>query len=491
MSDGGPVGRFWKWLRGGNDPAELRPAPKRDSEEPIVLRSQDETWLVKLMAQVLEGKRTGEVGGDEFWQHVRGLWREGHEKLAVEWLEKFIEIDESPEEIDTELRAKLVELLEERGDLGPGVVHLQKLTAAPEHATRAHFLLAEHYRRRGEEVAALRHYEAVIARDVDYPNARIRLERLRQKRGRAAPGSQATTIAGGDALGVGSGARYHLVRELGRGATAVVYLGRDTELERDVAVKLLHPHLAAADQRHACTRFFNEARLAASLRHPNIVAILDMGEEARRLVMELAAGGTLRALLSEGGAMELTTALERHVQLLSALAVAHDRGIVHRDVKPGNLMFRRDPAEPGVEIMLGDFGVANLPEGQARTRDETAAEARVRGQAVGTLGYMPPEQRRGGEVTGKVDVYAAAVVLYEMLAGRHPLSRTAVLEGKRRPGDFALPAELAAKLGAELAATIQEHLDWLSHPDADERPDSDRGLEAATGLWLASAEATA
>src|SRR6185503_7822878 len=119
------------------------------------------------------------------------------------------------------------------------------------------------------------------------------------------------TIAGVDVVGVQAGSRYRLVRELGRGATGVVYMARDLELERDVAVKLLHPHLAAASQADAVARFFAEARVCASLRHPNIVAILDLDESARRIVMELAAGGTMRQVLEERGPRPLRRALER------------------------------------------------------------------------------------------------------------------------------------------------------------------------------------
>src|SRR5690606_7377051 len=151
--------------------------------------------------------------------------------------------------------------------------------------------------------------------------------------------------------------------------------------------KLLHPHLASAERAGACARFFAEARLAASLRHPNIVAILDLDEAARRIVMELAAGGTLREVLRERGPRPLRRALERHVQILSALEVAHRRGIVHRDLKPANLMFRRDPDAPGSEVMLGDFGVAHLPAAGAAPPSE-AERARRQRDAVGTLAYM-------------------------------------------------------------------------------------------------------
>ena len=215
----------------------------------------------------------------------------------------------------------------------------------------------------------------MLGRDVDYPNVRVRVERLRQLTGRRAPVA-GETIAAGDVAGVQAGARYRLVRELGRGATGVVYLARDAELDRDVAVKLLHPHLAGIERADALARFFHEARVMASLRHPNVVAVLDMDEASRRIVMELAAGGTLRDVLRERGPRPLRRAIERHGQVLSALAAAHRRGIVHCDLKPANLMFRRDVDLPGVEVMLGDFGVAHLPDASGQIRGGRPAKRR-------------------------------------------------------------------------------------------------------------------
>jgi len=376
------------------------------------------------------------------------------------------------------LRALVVEKYELRADLAPAIAHLERLAHEAAHATRAHFLLGEHYRRRGDDERALRHYEAVLARDVGYPNVRARAERIRAARGRGAP-PPGETIASGDIGGVHAGARYRLVRELGRGATGVVYLARDLELEREVAVKLLHPHLAAARTADALARFFDEARIAASLRHPNIVAVLDLDEDARRIVMELAAGGTLRELLRERGPRTVRRALERHTQILSALSAAHRRGVVHRDLKPANLMFRRDGDLAGVEVMLGDFGVAHLPDAAGATG---AAAAHARKEAVGTLAYMAPEQRRGGAPDPANDVYAAAVVLFEMLTGRYPWPREHLLAGARARGDFRLPAETTGGVPADLVVALADHLDRISDPDPSGRPRADDALAEAQAL---------
>lgn len=468
-------GKLIGWLRGGRDenPGPMEPLAIEISErhEPAVLTSPDEAWLEALAAAAGEGERLDDIGSVQFWKRIDAIWGRGDERLAAEWVEKMIDVPLTPAEVGGGLRLRLVEMFEDRADLGPVLDHLRDLADEPEHTVRANYLLGEHFRRRGDEAGALRHYEAVLARDVDYPNVRIRVERLRRRQGQSNRAALGATIVGPEAHGGGAGARYRLVRELGRGATGVVYLARDVELERDVAIKLLHPHLSAAERADHCARFFAEARVAASLRHPNIMAILDLDERARRIVLEVAAGRTLRDVLRERGPRPLRRALERHAQILSALGAAHRRGIVHRDLKPANLMFRRDPDEPGAEIVLGDFGVAHLPGADA--------DPEKSGDAVGTLAYMAPEQRRAEAVRPAWDLYAAAVVLFEMLTGRPAWTRDVLLAGIRRRGDFSLPAEVTAGASAELTRLLQEHLDDLGDPDPSVRPDTPTALEAA------------
>jgi tetratricopeptide (TPR) repeat protein len=440
---------------------------------PQHLGSADEVFLARLVADLAEGKRRDQISTPEVLHHLDGLWTSGHERLAIEWMEKLLSVPEVPPSEVAPLRALLVERYEQRGELDTALPHLEKLTSDEKHALRAHYLLAEHARKHGDHERALRHYEAVLGHDVDYPNVRMRVERLRALTGRAAPVA-GETIAAGDVAGVQAGARYRLVRELGRGATGVVYLARDVELERDVAIKLLHPHLAGTERADALARFFHEARVMASLRHPNVVAVLDLDEASRRIVMELAAGGTLRDVQRDKGPRTLRRAIERHGQILSALAAAHRRGIVHCDLKPANLMFRRDAELPGAEVMLGDFGVAHLPDanGQVATG--------ARGEAVGTIAYMAPEQRRG-EVTPATDVYASAVVLFEMFTGHTPWARDSVMGGARSASDFRLPASVFAS-APTLAEEIQHHIMRLGDPDPAQRPTTAQALAESQRL---------
>ena len=486
---------FWRRLFGRQTQPPAIPAPL--APEPQHLSSEEETFLAQLVQDLADGKRRDEVGTQPVLDKLDGLWKAGHERLAIEWTEKLLTVPEVPADKTAALRAALVERYDQRGELDTALPHLEQLVNLEPYALRAHYLLAEYARKKNDHERALRHYEAVLGRDVDYQNVRFRVELLRQLTGRAAPVA-GETIAAGEVAGSQAGARYRLMRELGRGATGVVYLARDAELDRDVAVKLLHPHLAGNDKAESLARFFHEARVMASLRHPNVVAVLDMDEASRRIVMELAAGGTLRDALRERGPRSLRRALERHGQILSALAAAHRRGIVHCDIKPANLMFRRDAELPGVEIMLGDFGVAHLPNEAGNAVVEGVAAAVTGGtsgpvpkpeasgptkkdgsgpskkDAVGTLAYMAPEQRRG-EISPAADVYAASVVLFEMLTGRTPGSREGVIGGRRGASDFKLPADLF-KAAPSVQADVQDHIDRISNIDPTKRPTTAQAL---------------
>ena len=222
---------------------------------------------------------------------------------------------------------------------------------------------------------------------------------------------------------------YTIERELGRGGMAVVYAGRHETLGRPVALKVLAAHLADDPQFRA--RFLREARIAARLSHPNLVRTYDITEHDGRpcLVMELLPGGTL-----EGGRLTRGEA----AQVASALAYAHEQGVVHRDLKPANIL-----RGAGGEPKLADFGIA-------RARDDTRlTEA---GAVLGTLRYLAPEQAAGQEAGPEADVYALGVVLDELLAGTGPAERD-LLDRCRAAVAAARPsaADVAAALGGDTA----------------------------------------
>jgi serine/threonine-protein kinase len=175
---------------------------------------------------------------------------------------------------------------------------------------------------------------------------------------------------------------------------------------------------------------------------------------------------------------------------------------VHCDLKPANLMFRRDVDLPGVEVMLGDFGVAHLPDAAGQSAAASAASAAVgaafaavtgaveKGEAVGTLAYMAPEQRRG-ELSPAVDVYAAAVILFENIVGRTPW-QNALLAGVRKDDDFRLPDKLLAAASPEIAAAVQYHLHRCGSADPAKPPTTTQALAESQRLRerLIAAEAT-
>lgn len=198
--------------------------------------------------------------------------------------------------------------------------------------------------------------------------------------------------------------RYEIERPLGHGAMAVVDLARDHELGRDVALKRLAENLARdGDLRE---RFLREGRLAARLSHPNIVRVFDVGEADGRpyIAMEHVDGETLADMIRRRGTISRGEASALGAQAARALAAAHAAGLVHRDVKPHNLLLRRD----GI-LKLGDFGIAVGVEGTRLT---------LAGTVLGTAAYLAPEQARAEEVTAAADVYSLGLVLVELVTGQ-------------------------------------------------------------------------
>jgi serine/threonine-protein kinase len=245
--------------------------------------------------------------------------------------------------------------------------------------------------------------------------------------------------------------RYRVERPLGRGGMARVDLARDVELDRLVAVKVLADSLAGdAELRE---RFVREGRLAARLAHPNVVAVLDAGEVDGLpfIVMEYVDGETLADVVRREDALPCDRAVGLAVQALDGLEHAHAAGLVHRDVKPGNLLLRRDG-----QLKIGDFGIARALEQSGLT------EA---GTILGTAAYLAPEQARGEDVGQAADVYGLAAVLYELLTGRPPRQVSSL-------GELADAVEAPITPVRDLAPDVPEPVEEAVMSGLAARPDA-------------------
>ena len=205
------------------------------------------------------------------------------------------------------------------------------------------------------------------------------------------------------------GARYQLGEMIGTGGMADVYIAQDQRLSREVAVKILRSDLAKDPT--FVSRFRKEAKAAAGLNHPGIVAVYDSGEDpAPYIVMELVSGHTLRELIHGGERLQLDRALEIGAGILEALDYSHQRGIVHRDIKPANIMI----TDKG-DVKVMDFGIA-------RAMDDLGATLTSTWNVVGTAQYLSPEQALGEVADAPTDIYSTGCLLYELLTGRPPFS---------------------------------------------------------------------
>ena len=214
---------------------------------------------------------------------------------------------------------------------------------------------------------------------------------------------------------------YRIESLIGVGGMGEVYLARDERLGRKAALKLLPDNLTIDEAQ--LSRFKNEARSASALNHPNILTVYEIGAEGDRqfIAMEFIEGVTLRGSIT-CGRINPHAALEIAVQVASALAAAHEAGVVHRDIKPENIMLR-----PDGYVKVLDFGIAKLTEHRPASDDhtiETTATLQTRpGLVLGTARYMSPEQARGQKVDARSDIWSLGVVLYEMVGGRPPFQR--------------------------------------------------------------------
>jgi eukaryotic-like serine/threonine-protein kinase len=246
---------------------------------------------------------------------------------------------------------------------------------------------------------------------------------------------------------------------------ATVYRARDTQLRREVAVKVLHPHLSRRPELVA--RFQREARAAAGLEHDHILRVYDVGGGADAdppyIVLELVRGLSLREVIAEHGAMPAEVAACAGVALAEALAVAHRAGIIHRDLKPANVM-----VADGGRLLLGDFGVA-------RIEDEDSVVTRT-GAILGTPAFMSPEQALGGDLDGRSDLYSLGATLYQLATGQMPFSgSTPRVVAQITEGELTPPARINPTIGPDLAAVIERLM--AREPDA-RYPDAAAALAA-------------
>lgn len=199
---------------------------------------------------------------------------------------------------------------------------------------------------------------------------------------------------------------YEILRPIGEGGMASVFLAVQKSLEREVALKVMSPILAANSE--FASRFLIEGKITAKLQHPNLVTVYDIGSHngIYYLAAEYIPGGTLKERLDEGG-LSVAEMLDITSDIALGLDFAHQKGFVHRDVKPGNVLFRNDG-----RVVLADFGIAKAMDG--------SNSSTVAGSSIGTPDYMSPEQARGEPVDGRSDLYSLGTVLYEMLAGEAP-----------------------------------------------------------------------
>jgi eukaryotic-like serine/threonine-protein kinase len=240
--------------------------------------------------------------------------------------------------------------------------------------------------------------------------------------------------------------RYRRVRLLGHGGMATVELAHDTELDRPVAIKRLAENLAANEEYKQ--RFLREARLAGRLSHPNIVAVYDAGAEngVPFIVMEYVEGETVGDLLRRRGRLEPAEAVALALQACSGLEAAHQAGLVHRDIKPQNLLITPDGT-----LKIADFGIARSLDGTQLTHA---------GTVLGTAGYLAPEQAAGEQATAVADVYAVGAVVYELLTGRPPYEADSLAElfVKQTEGSITPLCELAPAAPSRLEDAVMRAL---------------------------------
>ena len=253
--------------------------------------------------------------------------------------------------------------------------------------------------------------------------------------------------------------RYLLQRLIASGGMATIYAGMDTRLDRPVAVKIMHAHLA--NDEAFVSRFIKEAKATAALSHPNIVSIQDQGwneggPPAVFLVMELVEGSTLRDFLNQQGSVSIEQMFQLMSPVLSALAAAHKIGIIHRDIKPENILISKDG-----RVKVADFGLArNMAIGQTMTVESSVV--------LGSVSYLSPEQVQRGVADARSDIYAVGIVLFEMLTGGKPYEGETPIQIAYRHVNDRIPSLQSIK--SDIPIAISELVYAATAPNPDHRP---------------------
>ncbi|MDH6424888.1 serine/threonine protein kinase/beta-lactam-binding protein with PASTA domain [Aurantimicrobium minutum] len=264
-----------------------------------------------------------------------------------------------------------------------------------------------------------------------------------------------TTAAEDPMIGRLIDGRYQVKSRIARGGMATVYLATDLRLERRVAVKIMHGHLA--DDSAFKARFVQEARSAARLAHPNVVNVFDQGQDSDMayLVMEYLPGITLRDLLKDYGKLTPEQTVDIMDAVLQGLAAAHESGIVHRDLKPENVLLADDG-----RIKLGDFGLA-----RATTANTASGQA-----LLGTIAYLSPELLTRGVADARSDIYAIGIMMYEMLTGEQPFKGEQPMAVAYQHANDKVPAPSASN--PAIPVELDEIVEWATTRSPDGRPEN-------------------
>jgi serine/threonine-protein kinase len=321
--------------------------------------------------------------------------------------------------------------------------------------------------------------EHLATKDTKFKDVQARMDKLKAagetvifgtaglKRGGGADSTVLASGGGVSDLAKPTLGRYEVIRELGKGAMGVVYLGKDPKINREVAIKTLRfeDEFDATDMSAMKERFFREAESAGRLVHPNIVTIYDAGDDGdiSYIAMELLSGSDLKDYTTKGKLLPVNDTLEIVARVADALDYAHQQGVVHRDIKPANIMKLKDGS-----VKVTDFGIARI----------TSQSKTATGTVMGTPSYMSPEQLAGSKVDGRADLFSLGVTLYEMLTGEKPFTGESVATLMFRIANTPHQSIMTAR--ADLPPGTEEIINTSLQKTPDER--YQRGAQMAADL---------